>query len=62
MPEQCFRKKDSYPPVCGVHKVVVVQKQIAIDANAPSLGRVTCLICPVSRVVVREMARPYARI
>jgi hypothetical protein len=62
MPQQCFSRKDSYPPVCAVHKVAVVQKQIAIDANVPSLGQVTCNMCPVSHMVVREPARSYARI
>ena len=60
MREQCFSKKDSNPPVCGVHQVAVVQRQIPIDAFAPGLGRVTCSICPVSRSVVREVRGLYA--
>jgi hypothetical protein len=42
------------PPVCGVHNAVLVEKQVSIDQNQPSLGLVTCLICPVSKAVVLE--------
>jgi hypothetical protein len=55
MARTCFRKKDSNPPVCGVHSAVLVQKQISIDSNAPGLGHITCYICPVSQAVVQEV-------
>jgi hypothetical protein len=61
MAQQCFSRDDSNPPVCAVHKVRAVQKQIPIDPNAPVLGRVTCNLCPVSRMVVQEAGRLYAR-
>jgi hypothetical protein len=52
MPVMCFQIKDSKIPVCGVHQVPLVQDQILIDPNAPVLGRVTCLVCPVGKIVV----------
>jgi hypothetical protein len=61
MREQCFSTKDSNPPVCGLHHVAVVQRQISIDSFAPELGRVSCSMCPVSRSVVREVRGYYAR-
>ena len=57
MMEKCFSKKGSNPPVCEVHKVAVVRKRVAIDPYAPALGSVTCILCPVSRAVVREVGR-----
>jgi hypothetical protein len=61
MPVLCFQKKDSNQPVCGVHNVALVQNRIAIDSNAPGLGRIACLICAVSRTVVQEGKMTYAR-
>jgi hypothetical protein len=55
MTESCFKKKVSNPPVCGVHNVAIVKRQISIDSNAPELGQINCYICPVSRAVVREV-------
>jgi hypothetical protein len=54
MAEQCFRKKGSIPPVCGVHNVPLVQSHVSIDRNSPGLGEVTCLRCPVSRFVALD--------
>ena len=55
MPVQCFQQKDSDPPICGVHHVHIVQRQIPIDQFAPGLGRVICSLCPVSDSVVQEV-------
>jgi hypothetical protein len=52
MTEQCFEKKDSNPPICGVHNVLLTLGRTPIDSFAPYLGGVTCLICPVSQLVV----------
>jgi hypothetical protein len=60
MPEPCFLKKGLKPPLCAVHKAALVPKQIAIDANAPGLGYITCHVCPVSQAVVREPREPHA--
>jgi hypothetical protein len=54
MGPRCFRKKESTPPACGLHDVVLEQRMIAIDENAPYLGRVTCFVCPVSNSVVED--------
>lgn len=56
----CNQKADSNLPLCAIHNVVLRQNQIAIDANAPSLGRITCFVCPISHSVVREMRRANA--
>jgi len=61
MPVLCFETKNSNQPVCGVHKVALVQKRVPIDANAPGLGVITCLICTVSNKVVPERRGLYAR-
>jgi len=54
MTEPCFRKKESNPPVCGVHNAILVAKMVSIDANLAGLGLVSCMICPTSLTVVRE--------
>jgi hypothetical protein len=56
----CMQKKDSSMPLCNMHNVALKQQQIAIDSNAPSLGRITCYVCPISRSVVRELRGNYA--
>lgn len=50
----CFREKDSYPPVCGIHNVALVESKLPIDQNAPHLGYVTGYVCPVSGQVVMD--------
>jgi hypothetical protein len=54
MAAPCFRKKDSDPPVCGLHQVLLVPVTVAIDHNAPHLGAVPCFVCPVGRQVVPD--------
>ena len=61
MPVMCFQKMDSDHPICGVHNVTLVQNRIAIDSNAPGLGIVSCYMCAISRTVVQERKRAYAR-
>ena len=60
MAETCYIKKNSNPPVCGVHNVALVQHQIRIDANAPDLGRITCFRCSASQAVVSEVKKDKA--
>jgi hypothetical protein len=55
----CIQKKNSTVPICDVHNVPLKQQDILIDPNAPSLGRISCYICPASHSVVREMRRAY---
>jgi len=47
-------KTDSIPPACSEHGVALVQRHVPIDFNAPDLGSIPCLICPVSSAVVHE--------
>ena len=54
MAEKCFRKKDSNPPVCGIHDVRLIEGESDIDSLAPYLGRITCLKCPISGMVVLD--------
>jgi hypothetical protein len=56
MAEHCFIKNGSDPPVCGVHNVALVRDEVPIDKHAPYLGRVACLICPVSGLVPKDEA------
>ena len=60
MPEPCYKERDSSPPMCGVHKVPLLEAEAAIDILAPYLGRITFLKCPVSQSVVldSEVNRP----
>jgi hypothetical protein len=57
MEELCFKKRNSDPPVCGVHHVELMQKRIPIDPNAPELGRILCNLCPVSQAIVLDHDR-----
>jgi hypothetical protein len=61
MPVLCMLKNDSNLPVCAVHNVPLKQDRISIDPNAPALGRITCYVCPISRTVVEEGRKFYAR-
>jgi hypothetical protein len=54
MVERCFKEKNSNPPNCGVHKVLLQRGEALIDRLAPYLGRITCLICPISELVVHD--------
>jgi hypothetical protein len=57
MAEQCFKKKGTDPPVCGVHNVPLVQSQVPIDRDSPGPMQITCLRCPVSRAVALDAQR-----
>jgi hypothetical protein len=54
MAKQCFIKKGSNPPICGVHEMELTLDQLSIDPQVPQLGRITCLICPASGIVVKD--------
>jgi hypothetical protein len=62
MAELCFAKKVTNLPVCGVHNVPLKPSQVSIDVNAPGLGQINCLKCPVSQVVALDAQRYQARI
>jgi hypothetical protein len=48
MEQPCFQKKDSNPPVCGVHNVPLISKLVPNDLIAAGRKRITFLSCPVS--------------
>jgi hypothetical protein len=50
----CFMKANSQPPLCGIHNVVLVERELPIDPHATHLGHITGYICPVSGQLVRE--------
>jgi hypothetical protein len=54
MAEPCFRMKSANRPMCGVHNVKLVQRDLPIDPNAPHLGHITCYFCSVSGQLVTE--------
>jgi hypothetical protein len=54
MAEPCFIKKDSNPPVCGVHNVPLVEHRSSEELGTAGLGAFTFFVCPVSGAVVRE--------
>ena len=52
MGRTCRVKTDSSPPLCGVHEVRLVLCDDLLNADAPYLGRVHCLRCPVSKKTI----------
>jgi hypothetical protein len=54
MAEQCFKKKGTNPPVCGVHNVRLVTKQLPGGLIAPGYEGFAFLVCPVSGVVLSD--------
>jgi Putative esterase len=47
----CFIKPDSSRPVCGIHDVRLEVSTIPTDPNAPRLGAINCLRCPVTGAI-----------
>jgi hypothetical protein len=54
MAGQCFKKKDSDPPVCAVHNVQLVSKHLPSELIAVGYTSFTFLECPVSGEVVDD--------
>jgi hypothetical protein len=54
MAEQCFIKKDSNPPVCGVHNVRLKLKQLSDGLIASGYKGFTFLVCPISGTVLND--------
>jgi hypothetical protein len=54
MVERCFKARDSNPPLCGVHNVLLRRGEALIDPLAPFLGRISYLKCPISDMVVLD--------
>ncbi len=56
MPTQCIMKKGSNPPVCGVHNVQLVRKELPAEMIAAGYRGFTFLVCPVSGTVLNDEA------
>jgi hypothetical protein len=56
MAEPCFRKEDSDPPICGVHNVRLVEKQLPDEMIGSGYQGFTFLVCPVSGAVLNDDA------
>jgi len=54
MAEPCFNKKDSEPPVCGVHNVLLIKSQSSEDSVISKFGDFVFYVCPVSGYVVSD--------
>jgi hypothetical protein len=54
MTDPCFRKEKSNPPMCGIHNVALVKRDLPIDPYAPQLGHITGYLCPVSGKLVPD--------
>ena len=52
MAEPRFRKKESRPPVCGVHNVRLVKKRLPADLIVTGYKPFTFLVCPISGMVL----------
>jgi hypothetical protein len=50
----CFRKKNSDPPVCGEHDVLLVQRQSFDDPTTLYFGEFSFFVCPVSGNVLPD--------
>lgn len=56
MAEQCYVKKDSHPPACGVHGVVLIRKKLPDALIAAGYKGFSFFVCPVSGVVLNDEA------
>jgi len=56
MEEPCFKKKDSDPPVCGIHNVPLIEHQTSEDSVLSRFGDFAFFVCPVSGYVVPDSA------
>jgi hypothetical protein len=54
MAERCFIKKDSNPPVCGVHNVRLKLTQVSDELIASGYKGFTFLVCPMSGTVLND--------
>jgi hypothetical protein len=57
MPDPCFIKKDSAPPICGIHDVPLINKLIPDELIASLQKEITYLVCPVSRSVINDVKK-----
>jgi hypothetical protein len=56
MAEPCFIKKGSKEPVCGVHNVRLVERQLPDEFTGLGYKGFTYLSCPVSGAALNDEA------
>jgi hypothetical protein len=56
MTKPCFRKVGSNPPICGVHNVQLVRKELPDEMVAAGYKGFTFLVSPVGGIVLNEIA------
>jgi hypothetical protein len=56
MVNSCFNEKESNPPVCAVHRVPLLERQLPDETIVGCKG-FTILVCPVSGTVPVEDRR-----
>lgn len=54
MAKPCFRKKNSNPPVCGVHNVPLVRKRLPNEMIGAGYKGLIFFVCPVSGDVFND--------
>jgi hypothetical protein len=54
MPKPCLKKKDSAPPVCSIHNVPLLSKQLPAELIGGGYKSFTYLVCPVSGSVLND--------
>jgi hypothetical protein len=54
MTKPCMRKKGSGPPVCEVHNVQLVRKELPVEMNLSGYTSFTFLVCPVTGTVLDD--------
>ena len=57
MPDPCFIKRDSAPPICGIHDVPLINKLLPDELIASLQKEITYLVCPVSRSVINDVKK-----
>ena len=57
MPDPCFIKRDSAPPICGIRDVPLINKLLPDELIASLQKEITYLVCPVSRSVINDVKK-----
>ncbi len=54
MVQPCFVERGPKTPVCGVHGVPLIRKQLPDEMKASGYKEFTFYVCPVSRKVLND--------
>ena len=57
MPKRCFKLKNSSPPICGVHKIRLVRKQLPSKFVNEGYKDFEFFVCPISDKVLNDEAK-----